>query len=806
MGSDRKEYLKAYRAAHQADLKRYDARRSEEKAERDKGRVHATFVSRPRNPGPYKKYPRAPRGPREIIGVDGEGRTEGGKHKYLYMAAYGLERRVRDLDLTPLYEPGHHAPERTKACLEFLLALPQNALVLGFSLGYDYTKILEGLDDKTLFSLARPETRQSRGNGGPRAVHWGDWEEDGLAGNYRLNYIKGKFTVAKIVKGRHKFGCKRPTCPGCMRLRSCTVWDIFAFFQASFIKACKEWKVVTEAEYDELKAMKDKRGAFTAADWPKVVDYCGQECRKMAALADKLLRAHEDAGIQLHSYYGAGSTAARMLKVKFDAKRFIGKTPAVMTEAVACGFFGGRFEISRVGPVRKKVYSYDIASAYPYQFTFLPCLKCGTWEKVSGKGLQRAIETGAAALVRYALPVCDSLKMDRARHSSPAVWGPFPFRAAGLNRDESGGDGPVSGLAAYPSDGSIIYPVSSGGGWVYRDEFLMAQRHFPNVVAVEAWIYRTDCGHIPFNDPSGERGTMPEQYILRLEWGKDGKGIVVKLGVNSCYGKAAQSVGNAPPFQCFVWAGIVTSGCRAQLLEAMMCAKSPHAILGTATDGILSLEKLRMPEPRDTGTAEAARLASVREKKLKLPLGAWEEKILTRGIMQIRPGIAFPLDPKVETSGETKARGVGKDILFRHREAVMRQWEKHPGRRYDLKRPMFFGMKASTDPPSAKNKFPSRRSNYGTWDDQEQSVSYDPFPKRPRMKVAEGESLRTWALGPEHASAPYDRLLDAETRMALVKRGQRIPGISREGQQEKAYEALLLDQPDRDEDDSTYER
>lgn len=797
------------RAPQQAAYRRRPEVKARQKA-RDATRRHS---------GPHRERP--------IIGIDGEGLTEpdgqhhsrcfdpddhgpkcrkrrGGScphgcgrlkpsckgcknHKYLYLAAWGVERSYGSLDLDPLYAPPHDAAARTQACFEFLLALPSDALVIGYSLGYDYTKILEGLPDSILYRLTRPETRF--GKHGPYALSWGSWADVSLcqAGFYKINFMKSKLSVRKIVTGEHNPKCRpranKSACPGCLCIRQVSVWDIFAFFQGSFIKACKEWKVVTDSEYDELAAMKARRQFFTRADWPQVVTYCGQECRKMALLGEKLIEAHDDAGLTLKSYYGAGSTAAVMLKKKFDAKRFIGKVPKAMALAIACGFFGGRFEVSNIGLVTDKCFSYDIASAYPYQFTFLPCLACGHWKKVRGKGLQQAIETADAALVRYALPATEKTQRRESDDSSPLPWGPFPFRAKGLNIGVLGGDGPVPALSERPSDGSIIYPVSSGGGWVYRDEFLAGQTYFDNVIAKEAWIYTKGCDHSPFNDATGERETMPQQYTIRLEWGKEGKGIVMKLGVNSCYGKTAQSVGSDPPFQCFVWAGIVTSGCRAQLLHAMFSTGRPESVLMTATDGIVSDRELKLAVPRDTKTAEAARL------KDKVGLGAWECKPLDKGIMIIRPGICFPLD--LEKELEVKARGIGKSIMASHRENILREWAERPGCTYNLSRTMFFGMKTSIDPPSRAEPYARRRENYGTWADQPQQVSYDPFPKRPRQPIpGPGRSLRTWALGDDCVSAAYERLLkgsDAEGK------GVRE---SEEGRDERMKRDRMLEQPD----------
>jgi hypothetical protein len=55
---------------------------------------------------------------------------------------------------------------------------------------------------------------------------------------------------------------------------------------------------------------------------------------------------------------------------------------------------------------------------------------------------------------------------------------------------------------------------------------------------VEAWIYETECDCQPF-------ARMPEFCRERVKIGKEGAGIVLKLGSNSVYGKLAQSVGGS---------------------------------------------------------------------------------------------------------------------------------------------------------------------------------------------------------------------------------------------------------------------
>lgn len=254
--------------------------------------------------------------PRTVIGIDGEGLNIGSNHLYCYMAAcgtdqeYGAIQDMKGLD--------------TQTCFEFLLSLPKKHLKFGFSLGYDYTKILESMPNKKIWQLTHPEHRP--GNRRPKAVFWTP-TPGGV--KYKLSYISGCLRIGKILPGYHNSWCKinhvincqdgecegcRSECKGCKIVSSVTIWDIFKFFQASFINACKDWGVITDEEYKQLKEMKDKRGTFVESEWKEVQNYCIMECKKLAELGEKLIQAHVDAGLNLTQYHGAGSTGAAMLK------------------------------------------------------------------------------------------------------------------------------------------------------------------------------------------------------------------------------------------------------------------------------------------------------------------------------------------------------------------------------------------------------------------------------------------------------------------------------------------------------------
>lgn len=618
------------------------------KASSHRKRFRPNRPSRPDNRNRGNRHRVKPKQIDNIIGVDGEG--QGRKpHKYTLLAAAnerGSTWHVGDgLQSLP-----------TRACLDFLLGLPQRSLVVGFAFLYDLTKILKDLPNRTLYLLFHEEKRAITLFSG--RIHYKDVKWQG----YSLNFMNRKFT------------CKRDG-------RLVVIWDIFRFFGCKFTQALIDWKIGTKEAIEAMGEMKDQRSNFDKLDANQIREYCFDECRHLATLARALIEAHKNVGLELKSYYGAGSTATALLN-KISIKESIVPCEKVMQEAVACAFFGGRFENSHVGEVKGKVYNYDISSAYPYQTTFLPCLLHGTWRHQSNP------KTGAIQRARLALV---HWKLRNSASTKGNGWGPFPIR---------------------DTSGRIVFPKAALGGWTWKQEYLQAKKVFSNVDHSEAYLYDTDCDCQPFS-------SIPYYYNERCKLGKDGKGIVLKLGPNSVYGKLAQSKGLNPPFQCWVWAGNITSGCRGQLLSCFEGLKDQWHILMFATDGISSRVPLTLPKPKDTGTTLTGK-----------PLGGWEEKGFPLGVFCVRPGIHFPLHPTDSQLKEVRARGLGKKALYQNWEAIQNTWKKEgPSGIHSLSVNRFIGAKSALT-VGAKSKVFKRSENYGEWIEHTIRVSFNPLPKR----------------------------------------------------------------------------
>lgn len=681
------------------------------------------------------------------LGVDGEGigRKD---HKYVLLVAASEAGQ-------PWWVEDYNGLS-TVTCLDFLLSIPQhNTKVFAYSFNYDMTKILTDLSEKLLYLLFRPELRQRFGIEalkGPKPIRWN---------GYTLNLQGTKFTIAKGPRYR-------------------VIWDIWKFYQSKFVNALKDWKVGSPELWERMSEMKDNRSEFdklskTDGGKLRIRNYAIEECQCMATLAHRLVDAHEAAGLKLRSFYGAGSTAAAMLK-KMGIKEKIKPTPKDMQHAVASAFFGGRFENSVIGPIQGPIYNYDISSAYPYHLCFLPCLLHGEWELTTSRYY---LKTAKAALVNYALP---------ASKSNPRIkqWGPFPFRT---------------------SEGSISFPITSGGGWVWRDEFLAGERLFPQIEFKQAWIYYSTCDCVPFTDIS-------KYYLERLRIGKEGPGIVIKLGMNSNYGKLAQSIGKGQ-FNSWIWAGMITSNTRAQILELLGLHQDDANLLMIATDGIQTRERLKPPKPRNTDTdvdiyeAKTGLLRivlncnackhtestldcqrcpechseDIQKRAERKPLGGWEEDIVNQGVFYARPGIYFPLNPTKKQIKKIRGRGVGKGVILENHKLILDSWN-----RYGVHEPVkvanvsrFCGAKSSvhrsghaerptfhradgTQPTEPGKQAPA----YGQWITRSVEMSFNPLPKRECVSP-DGVSLQLRSFPEDVTSMPYKKAVRSFEAIQLAE-------------------------------------
>jgi len=268
-------------------------------------------------------------------------------------------------------------------------------------------------------------------------------------------------------------------------------------------------------------------------------------------------------------------------------------------------YYGGRFETTAVGPVRGPVFQYDINSAYPHILRSLPCLLHGTWVQVHTRPVDEQLWIG-----------------DVAFHHR---WGSSTY---------------LANLPVRRKDGSIYFPME-GNGVYWSTELEAAERAGTTLRFRQGWVYERHCDCSWFSFVEGV-------YAERQRIGKGAKGYVLKLALNSIYGKLAQSIGYAP-WANPVWAGLITAGCRAMLIDAYR--QNPDHCYMLATDGIFMGKPLDLP----CGSS----------------LGEWEATLHDTGMFIVQPGVYF-----LGESGEVKTRGVERGRITKLRDEFEKQYAK----------------------------------------------------------------------------------------------------------------------------------
>jgi hypothetical protein len=482
---------------------------------------------------------------RPFMAIDGEGGGTDplGRQHYLLMVASGTtpgDERIRHNDGKPL---------SVKDCLEFILSLPASHILVGFGFGYDVTQILRGI---TKVPALRRILNPVQGKNGPLSTYWGD---------YAITYQQGQyFRVVRLDPVTRK--PNKPT--------SRTVYETLGFFQCAFIKAIEHWKIGSEAERKIIARNKAQRDEFSKLT-KGIIQYCKLECRSLASLMTEFREVCTAVGIKPPRWSGAGSLAAALLdkhdlpkrpltrrEIAAQSEQKPAKNPKPKKprrpqynrdfEAAANNaYYGGRFEVSRIGSIAGPVYEYDLKSAYPAAMLDLPCPLHTRWEhKRRAKGLP----TDGLYLAKISFSHADT------------TWCGLPFR----------------------QNGGLFWPLQ-GTGWYWSPEIEAARRRLaPKLVVRDLWIARRGCDCRPFD-------WVCDLYDERRRLGSDTRGYPIKLALNSLYGKMAQRCGRGPYHDC-VAAGLITAITRAQLIEAI--GLDPEAVVMLATDAVFSTRPLAL--------------------------------------------------------------------------------------------------------------------------------------------------------------------------------------------------------------------
>ena len=466
----------------------------------------------------------------QFIALDGEGFTDPhGTHIYNLLAASDGTYIHDDLGLD------------TEACFDYLIGLKErypDATFVSFYFSYDVNMILKDLDYELIDLL--------RTNG--FCYCWSDEDEYG----YKIEYFPRKhFRICKgkrtINTGSRSFDTEI----------SITIWDVFGFFQSGFVKALSSFGIGTDDELAHLASMKGSRSDFDTISFDKVLEYNALECKLLVDLMDKLDTSLNTAGINLHIWNGAGAVAAALMG-KYDVKSHRHVPSKDFELPVHSAYFGGRIQALKVGIIDVPVYGHDLVSAYPSTIQYLPSLAKCREVLLDGSDFDPVAYPYAVWRISWRLP-----------HNTLVC--PFPFRLP---------------------DGSVEYP-SSGSGYYWTCEIDTALKHFP------ASCFQIDTGYafIPSEEYKDYEpfGFVPVLFAQRNRFKAESNHaqLVLKLGLNSLYGKTAQGIGyngKRPSFQSYIWAGLVTAGTRSRMLDLAM--SDPDSVVTFCTDGLYTTRPL----------------------------------------------------------------------------------------------------------------------------------------------------------------------------------------------------------------------
>lgn len=481
--------------------------------------------------------------------------------------------------------------------------------------------------------------------------------------------------------------------------------DVGQFFQSAFLKTLEKWNIGTAEERAMIAKGKSMRGDFHEMD-KEIRAYNALEIVLLEQLMLEFRSVCISTGYIPKKWQGPGYLASAMLdhhgvpKSKSIPILQNNDFRSLANEA----YYGGRFETTAAGPVSVPVYQYDINSAYPSILRTLPCLLHGSWKRIRSVPGDGALWFGqvyfnhSAGRLLYNLPVRDK-----------------------------------KGNIHYPKEGNGVY---------WSTELEAASRGGTEYSLAQGWIYesRCDCRWFSFID---------EYYRKRLALGKTTKGYVLKLAGNSLYGKVAQSIGYAP-YANPVWAGLITAGCRGQLIDAYR--QEPNACVMLATDGLFMTKRLDLP--------------------VSNKLGEWDLTEHEDGIFIVQPGIYYL------PGGDVKTRGVERGRISKERNAFENAWQlfmDSHGVNHCVTVPVdnFITCKQAL----ARNKWRIA----GTWERATRDVSFDWSNKRKRTVAIRDEAgtLRTlphdgakdlWSVG-------YDRLIGGQARLSLLTPRWKDPGL-----------------------------
>ena len=252
----------------------------------------------------------------------------------------------------------------------------------------------------------------------------------------------------------------------------------------------------------------------------KIRRYLRRDCELTRDIFEEVVSTGEDLNIPFGKPYSTGYVAADYVRNRLEYKPGYG--PVWLQEPAWKTYRGGRFEVAKRGAVGK-VYGADINSAYPFVLSELPDPNTMDWGGYGDAGpipIDEANIDGADFGFVKATVTTDA--------SRP--FQPFPV----VNEDEGG---------------RVEYPALDGvTDWFLLDTFAFAR---DEGFFTDFEVHGAVLGNVNedtvfpfgfFKDIYAERKTVEAR-------GEDKKGKLLKIVMNSIYGKTCQTTTNYDPIE-----------------------------------------------------------------------------------------------------------------------------------------------------------------------------------------------------------------------------------------------------------------
>jgi hypothetical protein len=570
----------------------------------------------------------------------------------------------------------------TEECLEFLLGMPRSRIAVGYFFTYDATQILRDLNPERLAKLFEPK---ERGPGFSPYTYWGEYAIDFRPRQYfRVARLKSRNTTEIVPHS------------------SRTVNEVGQFFQGPFVKQLIDWEICSAEDLAKIAAGKEDRGNENRLIiTPTEREYCGLEVHYLENLMEKFREVCTDTGMVPHVWRGPGAIAAVLHGNNGTPKRKDIERPKRLEMRATEAYFGGRFEVAQVGRIPGPVYEYDINSAYPAGMLSCPCPKHTKWKRFDGPPPDRSGLYVAGVV------------FDHPHH--PALCN-LPIRTKGRLT------WPEKGIGSYWSV-EIEAAIAAG------TEVIAWQGGYQAV---------TKCDCLVFD-------WVRELYEYRRQVGKSQRGIALKLGINSLYGKLCQRIGTAP-WRDLVAGGLITAHCRANLIRAY--AGNEDKVVMLATDALFSKAPLNLP--------------------LTEYLGDWEELLRPTGVFIVQPGVYWSPGSDIKP----KTRGVPRSNIIAQRDLFEARWDRWVRGDDEAAVPsVVIKLKSFIGHRLALHR--NKPELAGAWVQNNKEIRFDWSSKRQWTGLTEQGYMRTLpkpgSFGADGESQPYDPALLSDLAAQIME-------------------------------------